>query len=209
MCPAGAILAGMSNAPRSDELVLSGVGAGVGTLIIPADLPGRWYVAHTRARHEKALAEELARMGIYNHLPLGLHVTRSPRTNRISRSLVPVFPGYVFFNGTEEQRYMALRTNRVAHVINVVNQEQLVVELRQVQRLLEERGDFAVVPRIQEGQWGRIIAGPLVGLEGIVVRYSSRFRLCMNVSILGQSVGVEVAYDQVEPMDAPSFATLR
>ena len=145
-------------------------------------------------------------MGIYNHLPLALHVTRSPRTNRISRSLVPVFPGYVFFNGTEEQRYLALRTNRIANVLKVVNQEQFVAEMRQVHHLLQERGDFAVVPRIQEGQWGRIIAGPLVGLEGVVVRYSNRFRLCMNVTILGQSVGVEVGYDHVEPIDAPTYA---
>ncbi len=204
MCPKGAILADMADA-RGEECVLSGLGTGTGALIVPADLAGRWYVAHTRARHEKALAGELTRMGIYNHLPLALHVTRSLRSNRISRSLVPVFPGYVFFNGTEDQRYMALRTNRIANVLNVVNQEQLLKELRQVHRLLEERGQFAVVPRIQEGQWGRIIAGPLLGLEGIVVGYSGRFRLCMNVTILGQSVSVEVNYDQVEPIDAPGY----
>lgn len=190
---------------HSDESVLSGAGGGGGALVIPADLPGRWYVAHTRARNEKILAEELTRFGVYNYLPLGQHVTRSSRTNRISRSLVPVFPGYVFFNGTEEQRYLALRTNRVANVLDVVNQDQLLAELRQVHRLLEERGDFAVIPRILEGQWGRIIAGPLVGLEGIVVRYSSRFRVCMNVTILGQCVGVEVDYDVIEPIDAPAY----
>ncbi len=78
-----------------------------------------------------------------------------------------------------------------------------------MQRLLEERGDFAVVPRIEEGQWGRIIAGPLVGLEGIVLKYSGRFRVCMNVSILGQSVAVEVDYDHVEPMDAPTYSAPR
>lgn len=189
----------------TNETILSGLGGGTGALIIPADLPGRWYVAHTRARNEKILAEEMSRLGIYSHLPLALHTTRSPRTNRISKSLVPVFPGYVFFNGTEEQRYLALRTNRIANVLNVANQDQLLAELRQVHRLVEDRGDFAVVARMQEGTWGRIIAGPLVGLEGIVIRYSGRYRLCMNVSILGQAVAVEVDYDHVEPIDSPSY----
>ncbi len=197
----------MTDSQGDRECILSGLGAGAGALIIPSDPMSRWFVAHTRARHEKALSEELTRMGIYSHLPLALHVTRSPRTNRISRSLVPVFPGYVFFNGTDEQRYLALRTNRIANVLNVVNQDQFVAEMRQVHHLLEERGAFAVVRRIQEGQWGRIIAGPLVGLEGVVVRYGNGYRLCMNVTILGQSVGVEVDYDHVEPIDAPTYLT--
>ncbi|MGQ9652348.1 MAG: transcription termination/antitermination NusG family protein [Phycisphaerae bacterium] len=188
---------------------MSGVGGGSDPLVIRVDLPGRWYVAHTRARHEKILAEELSRFGVYSYLPLALHVTRSSRTNRISRSLVPVFPGYVFFHGTEEQRYLALRTNRIANVLDVVNQDQLLAELTQVHRLLQERGDFAVIPRIQEGKWGRIMAGPLVGLEGIVVRYCSRYRVCMNVTILGQCVGVEVDYDLIEPIDAPKYLTGR
>ncbi|HPD31075.1 MAG TPA: transcription termination/antitermination NusG family protein [Phycisphaerae bacterium] len=194
---------------HSGECVFSGVGGESDALVIRADLPGRWYVAHTRARNEKILAEELSRFGIYNYLPLALHVTRSSRTNRISRSLIPIFPGYVFFHGSEEQRYLALRTNRVANVLDVVNQNQLLAELRQVHRLLQERGDFAVIPRIQKGQWGRIIAGPLVGLEGIVVRYAGRYRVCMNVTILGQCVGVEVDYDLVEPIDAPAYLTTR
>ena len=66
-------------------------------------LPGRWYVAHTKPRQEKLLATSLARFGIYNYLPLRQRVTRSAATRRLSRSLVPVFPGYLFFNGTDEQ----------------------------------------------------------------------------------------------------------
>ena len=70
-------------------------------LELTGDLPGKWYVAHTRSRNEKILATELGRMEIFNYLPLTQHETRSPVTRRISRSTVPVFPGYLFFKGTE------------------------------------------------------------------------------------------------------------
>ncbi|MHC4443441.1 MAG: transcription termination/antitermination NusG family protein [Planctomycetota bacterium] len=76
-------------------------------LEIASKLPGQWYVAHTRSRNEKALANELQHMKIFNYLPLTPHQTRSPVTRRISRSNLPVFPGYLFFKGTEEQRYRA------------------------------------------------------------------------------------------------------
>ncbi|MBI4579978.1 MAG: UpxY family transcription antiterminator [Planctomycetes bacterium] len=172
---------------------------------VPADLPGLWYAAHTRARNEKALVEQLLRRRIPNYLPLARRETRSRRTGRISRSLVPVFPGYVFFNATEQQRYQALTTNRIARVLVVADQRQLIAELQRIALLLKTDQDFAVVQRIEVGDWGRIIAGPLRGLEGVVARHAGRWRLSMNVTILGQSANVEVDRDQVERIDPPSW----
>ena len=174
------------------------------TVAIPTDVPGDWYVAHTRARNEKALVQDLGRKGIFNYLPLARRETRSQRTGRISRSFVPVFPGYVFLKATEEQRYQTWTTNRVAQILAVLDQGQLVAELRRVHVLLTTRRDFAVMNEIAVGDWGRITAGPLRGLEGVVLRSSSRWRLSMNVTILGQSVQVEVDSANVERIDAPA-----
>ena len=169
-----------------------------------AELPGCWYVAHTRSRHEKILSKELGRLGVFTYLPLIQRVTRSSATSRVSRSMVPVFPGYVFFKGTDEQRYLALTTNRIANVLAVTNQAQLLVELMQVQRLLENTHDLLVANRLSVGEWARIIAGPLCGLEGAITRHAGRLRLAMNVTILGQSVSVEVDQDMVERIDLPA-----
>jgi transcription termination/antitermination protein NusG len=173
--------------------------------ILRTDLAGRWYVAHTRSRNEKMLAQELSCLGIFSYLPLTQRVTRSRATRRLSRSVVPVFPGYVFFNGTEDQRYAALRTNRIANILDVPNQEQLVAELQSVQFLLEHTHEFALADRLNVGDWGRIIAGPLAGLEGVITRLSHRMRLYMNVTILGQGVSVEVDSDNVERIDPPRY----
>jgi transcription antitermination factor NusG len=165
-------------------------------------LAGRWYVAHTKPRQEKMLASHLERFGVYNYLPLTQRKTRSPSTQRISRSIVPVFPGYLFFNGSEEQRYRALTTNRIVNVLEVANQGQLIAELTNIHFLLTSTNEFSVQARLKVGQAGRIIAGPLAGLEGIVAGRGSRTRLTLNVTTLGQSVSVEVDADDVEPIDA-------
>ncbi len=173
---------------------------------IPTDLAGQWYVAHTRSRNEKALAWELGRMGVFNYLPLCPRTTRSPVTRRVSRSMVPVFPGYVFFHGNPEQRYQALRTNRIAQVLNVANQEQFYAELLHVHTLLVSQCDFSVAKRLKVGDWVRIVAGPLQGLEGTIARAADRWRLYLNVTTLGQSVMVEVDSESVEPIDPPAYA---
>jgi hypothetical protein len=44
---------------------------------IPDGLEGQWWVAHTRARNEKAFARDLERMRILSYLPLRKKATRS------------------------------------------------------------------------------------------------------------------------------------
>ncbi len=175
-------------------------------LQLTAEWPGRWYVAHTRARQEKKLAEELSRLKIPCYLPLHQSVTRSRTTRRISRSLVPLFRGYLFFKGSEEQRYRALQTNRIAHVLNVPDQQQLIGELLQIQRLLTGTPELLVARYLKTGNWVRIIAGPLQGLEGVIEYFTKCAKLNLNVTILGQSVSVEVAGDLVEKIEPPTWS---
>jgi transcription antitermination factor NusG len=178
--------------------------AGQPVFPLPVILEGRWYVAHTRSRNEKMLAFELSRLNIHNYLPLVNRVTRSPVTRRLSHSEVPVFPGYVFFYGTEEQRYHALRTNRIANVLHVPNQTQLVTELTHIHLLLARSEDFTVAQHLGVGDWVRIIAGPLQGLEGVIACCTRRWRLHINVTTLGQSVIIEVSEDNVERIEPPA-----
>lgn len=173
---------------------------------IPEDLPGRWWVAHTRPRNEKALALELRVRGVFHYLPLCVRCTRSRNSGRLSRSIVPVLPSYVFFNGDDSARQSALTTNRIVNTLTVVNQKQLVGELQQIQRVLAVQATVDWEPAIETGQWARVIAGPLQGTEGIVCTRMSRTRLALNVRMLSQSVVVEVAREMVEKIDPPPFA---
>lgn len=170
---------------------------------IPQDLPGRWWVAHTKPRTEKALARELQVMGLTCYLPLRRRQTRSRRTGRKSHSNLPVFSGYLFFNASEEEKYRALRTNRIAQVLAPPNQERLVIELRHIHRVLSANLDYKLHSEIKMGEWVRVNGGPLKGAEGIVTGRLSRARLVMNVGMLGQSISVSVDREDLERIAAP------
>ena len=88
------------------------------------DFTGTWWVAHTKSRNEKALAWQMARKQIHYFLPMARKVTK--KSGRTIRSLLPLFTGYIFFCGTEEQRLEVLQTNRVANLIGVPDPQGLV-----------------------------------------------------------------------------------
>ena len=177
-------------------------------IAIPDGLVGRWWVAHTKPRNEKALAGDLERLRVPYYLPLRKRTTRSRATGRRSQSIVPVFPSYLFFNGEDEQRFAALTTNRIVSTLTVTDQAGLVRELRQVQRLLASGAEFSLGPAINVGDWARVVGGPLMGLEGVVQRRLSRMRLVLNVNMLNQSVSVEASQELIEKINPPDFAAL-
>jgi len=177
-------------------------------IAVPDGLPGRWWVAHTKPRNEKALARDLELLGLHYYLPLRTKMTRSRKTGRRSQSVIPVFPGYLFFNSEEDGRTAATTTNRIAGTLVVADQASLVRELRQVQKLLASGAEFNWGPAISVGDWARVISGPLMGLEGMVQRRLTRMRLVLNVNMLSQSVSIEVPQDCIEKIQPPDFRSL-
>jgi transcription antitermination factor NusG len=164
-----------------------------------ADFEGLWWVAHTKSRNEKALAQDLISRNISYFLPMTWQVRR--KSGRTLRSLLPLFGGYLFFCGTEDERVELLRTNRVANLISVEDQEKLVRELSQIESALRAGAPLIPHKYIEAGQRCRVIAGPLMGLEGIVVRTKGSMRLVFQVDILGKATSAEIDIDMIETVE--------
>lgn len=59
-------------------------------------------------------------------------------------------------------------------------------------------------PLLTVGQRVRIKSGTLAGVEGIVIRKKSGFRVVLTLSLLMQSIAIEVKGDDVELVDGSS-----
>ncbi len=172
---------------------------------IPLGLVGDWWVAHTKPRTEKRLAQDLCRLGVTHYLPLRRKQTRSRTSGRVTKSIVPVFSGYLFFNATEEGRQRALTTNRIVTTLRVPAQERFVGELRQIHRVIAAQVEYQLHGQIRTGEWVRVTSGPLIGTEGMVVGKLAGMRLILNVGMLGQAVSVRVDRNSLERLSQPSF----
>ena len=166
---------------------------------------GLWWVAHTKSRNEKALAQDLMAKNISYFLPMTWRVHR--RSHRTIKALLPLFTGYLFFCGNEAERIELLKTNRVANLLEVKDQESLIHELVRFDQALRAGAPLTPHKYLNKGQWCRVIAGPLLGLEGIIVQTKGDMRLVLQINMLGQAASVEIGIDMVEPIEAPRPAS--
>jgi len=97
-------------------------------------------------------------------------------------------------------RRRLFQTNHVARIIDVVDQEKLLAELRDI-RQVEESGSFLhPVSRIAKGKRVRILDGPLAGLEGTVNRLKGKSCVVIKVDIIHQAVACEIDAGMVVPV---------
>ncbi|CAN5556384.1 UpxY family transcription antiterminator [soil metagenome] len=172
-----------------------------------ADLQGAWYIAHTKARFEKAFAWDLSAAGTQYFLPMIPRIRFSGGRKRTV--LMPLFTSYVFFTGNAQTRHNALATNRLCQVIPVVDQASLKKELLSIEKAIRGEMTLDPYPFAAIGQRVRIAAGPLMGLEGIVVERDKVTRVVLQVSVLGQGASVQIDADVLEPLDEDAPQTRR
>lgn len=164
------------------------------------ELSGTWWAAYTKPRFEKAFAWDLFSHGIGYFLPMREKIIFSGARKR--RLMVPLFTSYVFFCGTEADRYTALTTNRLSQTIDVVDQDGLVEELVSIEKALLSKAIIDQYPRLPIGSRCRIVSGPMMGIEGVIIeRKDAKARMVLEVTILGQGVVVEIDADLLEPID--------
>jgi transcription antitermination factor NusG len=156
-----------------------------------------WWCLHTKPRQEKATARELRKGGLTFFLPQVTKEDRTPQGRRI-RSVIPLFPGYLFLFGDPTDRVSALRGNRLVSVLEVSDQESLERDLRQIHTMLSSGLPVAPESTVPVGARVRISTGPLMGVEGTVIRRGKRDQFVAVVRFLGRGATVNLEDWQVE-----------
>jgi transcriptional antiterminator RfaH len=164
----------------------------------PSKDDARWWVLHTRPRAEKALARKALAQELPYFLPLCKRQWRSG--GRSFCSYVPLFTGYLFLRGDADTRRQALETNLVACCLEVPDQQQLQVDLFRVHQLMTSGAPLTPEERLEPGTRVEIIAGPLAGTEGTVLRQGKQMKVYVEVHFLRKGVSAEVENWMIRPL---------
>ena len=150
----------------------------------------RWFVLHTRSRQEKAAASDLSALGVDFFLPL---VRQARYYGRRKRSVeLPLFSGYLFARGAQEQIYSVDRAKRLVGIIRVPIQQQLNWELRNLHLAIVNKVVLDPYPMLKKGMRVEVRSGPLRGLQGMIESRGPASRLVLQVEMLGRAVSLEV-----------------
>jgi len=161
-----------------------------------------WYAVYTSCHHEQKVYDRLVKRSIHAFLPKMEAWSR--RRDRRKRIQVPLFPSYLFVNVDLDPyvRLEILKTPGVAYILGNNGRPAPIPEkqIASIQTLL--KNDILIrpfYPYLKIGQKVRIVNGPLMGCEGILLRTKpNRQRLVISIDLLKQSVSAEIHEADVE-----------
>lgn len=159
-------------------------------ILMEIDQP-HWFAAYTSANHEKRVAERLEVRGVDHFLPV-YHARHDWKDRRVTVHL-PLFPGYVFVRLPLRQRLRVLEISGVARLVGFGGKPAPLPEI-EIERLrigLASGTPAQPCPYLSAGRRVRIVAGPLTGLSGILLRQKGKSRVVISIELIQRSVVVD------------------
>ena len=168
------------------------------------EVHAQWFALWTHSHCEQLVRDQLIAKGFEAFLPTIRTWSRRAGTQRLIP--LPMFPSYLFVRQAMDKRsYIEILKSRGLARILGARWDCLTAvtdtEIAAVRRI--QGAETAVMPHpyLHEGHRVRINAGPLAGVEGILVRHRpNRGLLVISVDLLRQSVAVEVDCTLVTPV---------
>lgn len=161
-----------------------------------------WFAIQVRTRHEIGIADYLGAKGYEQFLPL--YKCRKTWSDRIKEVQAPLFPGYLFCRFDPCDRLPILKTPGVVQIVGNGKSPIPVceAEIAALQKMVASGLPNQPWPFLHTGDKVQIEAGPLRGLEGVLVALRGSRHLVLSVTLLQRSVAVEIDCAFVSPIQA-------
>jgi transcription antitermination factor NusG len=180
-------------------------GAGIGTPVAEVGTEvtaaSRWFAVYTTCRHEKRIAMHLSLREIEHYLPLYRAARKWRDGSRVTLEL-PLFPSYIFVRIKCSERTSVLSVPGALAVVGGTGGMPAPLPDTAIEALRVGLDEHRIEPHplLRVGQLARIRSGAFAGMEGVVVRKKSGFRIVLTLEQIMQSVAVELDEDDVEPL---------
>ena len=166
-----------------------------------------WFAVRVRSNYEKTAALHLQDRGYGPFAPsYRIEKQWSDRKKAVEQFL---FPGYVFCRFDPHDRLSVLTVPGVVGPVAIGKTPVPIPdeEIERIQRMVESGLLVRPWPFLEVGQMVLIEAGPLAGMEGILVQEKGEARLVVSVNILRRSVAAEVNRAWVRPTRSDARAS--
>ena len=188
--------------PTTDVMMLDALPTTAPIVEAPTASDCRWHVLWTRSNCERLVCDQLTARGFHLFLPQIETWTRVGGERR--RARLPMFPGYLFLHHAMDKAAY-LTVCQVLGLVRVLGErwDRLATvpepEISALQRVVQAHVPIVRHSYLQVGQRVRVTRGPLIDVEGVLVRSKpNKGFVVISVDMLQRSIAVEVDCTLVE-----------
>ena len=161
-----------------------------------------------RAQNLMKLAERMQRIGVESYLAL---YTETHQWNRRRVKVeMPLFPGYVFVRISLAERLRVLNAPGVAYLVNRRGEPVALADhdIEPLRDCLSQKLQVEPFAYLNAGSRVRVVAGPLSGLEGVIVRRESGARFVVSIDLIMRAIAINVEGLDLELIESGSTPVL-
>lgn len=161
-----------------------------------------WFALCVKSRAERVVAAIARNKGYEVFLPL--YHCRHRWSDRHKSVELPLLPGYVFCRLDPRYRLPLLTTPSALHFVGIGKVPVPIddAEIAAIQAAVGSGLTIEPWSYLEVGQAVRLEAGPLAGLEGILVEVRKKHRIVVSVTLLRRSMALEIEREWVAPSRA-------
>jgi len=168
----------------------------------------KWYAVYTKSRSEKRVQLELNEKGIENFLPMQRKLRKwSDRKKWVD---TPVISGYVFVRICNKQYFEVLKTEGVVAFVRFENAPAVIrdEQIDLIKRLLHQHqvDVKSVKKHYKHGDPVEIIAGPLLGVQGKLIRHRNTSRVIVQLENTELIFMLEIGIEDIVPLQKEELA---
>ncbi len=168
-----------------------------------------WFALYVQVNHEKEVQKRLEQKSFESFLPL--MESWSKRLDRRKKIHLPLFPGYVFVH-TVLDNYTNVNILKTPGALTILKSSEGPLpipdyQIDNLQTLLKSPTMLSPHAYLKEGDYVRVVRGPMTGCVGILLRSNpKKGRLVVSIDIIQKSVSVELNVEDIEIIEPDSKA---
>ena len=158
-----------------------------------------WFIFYTSPRAEKIVCQELIKRNYDAFLPLTrtLRVWKNRQKKWIDQVL---FPCYIFVNTEESELYNIKQVPKIVCHIHCAGKPSIIPlkVIDTIKKVISMEQEISVDTEFYEGENVKIVYGPLVGYEGILVKQKGKTRFGIQLKEIKHTVLIDMCTSLVE-----------
>jgi len=163
-----------------------------------------WYAVYVKSRTEKKAETELQFMDIETFLPIQRKLRQwSDRKKWVE---MPLISGYLFVRISRKEYDTVLQSNYVVSYVRFEGKAATIPDnqIDYLKLMLKQDNLDIEITResFEPGQLIEVIAGPLIGLRGKLLRIKGKNKVAIELEQLGYSALIEILSEDIRITDA-------